>query len=259
MWILSVLSITCALIGLWQIRTGTIPFIEYKWWALANGYNYLPTAYLGQHTLLGPFLVVGMACCLFLGRPALAAINGIVILQCDSSFTYLSMGVVLFIWIAYRFSPYISVSLGALAAAYMLIAPGGYMTDHGRIPAWKQTYKQIEQAPALGYGGGSFRHLFEQPPAHQAMHGTYKQAHNEFLQVTFEYGVVGLLVLLYMIMCFYGKAILMGAESEYICMAAIVTALLVNSIGNFPFHIVPTGIAGLWAFYYVTKEDVSYG
>jgi len=60
----------------------------------------------------------------------------------------------------------------------------------GRIVIWKGTVRMIRDAPVLGHGGGSFRLLdsryVQLPPNVAAVH-----AHNDYLHVASEYGILG--------------------------------------------------------------------
>jgi O-antigen ligase len=60
----------------------------------------------------------------------------------------------------------------------------------GRIEVWRGTVRMIASAPVFGHGGGSFRQLdslyVALPPNVAAVH-----AHNDYLHVAAEYGVVG--------------------------------------------------------------------
>ncbi len=70
-----------------------------------------------------------------------------------------------------------------------------------RIRIWKHTFSLIQEAPLLGYGSGDWKiEILRFPLAFtQAEDGMifYQRAHNDFLQIMAENGILGLLLLLF--------------------------------------------------------------
>jgi O-antigen ligase len=88
---------------------------------------------------------------------------------------------------------------GVLARYASLLDPGYLEQD--RIPIWRDTWKMICAHPWFGQGAGSFQWAF---PAYETLEPDRPAvfAHNDYLQVLAEYGVVGLgLVVWLLISC----------------------------------------------------------
>jgi O-antigen ligase len=88
---------------------------------------------------------------------------------------------------------------GLLARYAGLMEPGYFEQD--RIPIWRDAWKMICTHPWFGQGAGSFQWAF---PAYETMEPDRPAvfAHNDYLQILAEYGIVGLgLVLGLLISC----------------------------------------------------------
>ncbi len=71
----------------------------------------------------------------------------------------------------------------------------GELPDKPRLDVDLYTIDGIRSSPVLGYGGGSYQSAF--PQFRQAdVHNHYDHAHNDFLELLFEYGAIGGLLLL---------------------------------------------------------------
>ena len=138
------------------------------------------------------------------------------------------------------------VPLAALAYVLLIDAPG-----MERLGVWKNGLKAWLQHPWLGSGIGHWKIVFCKP----MVTGTvWKTAHNEFLQMLFEMGIIfPVIVFGYLVRCFrrYRPHCWMSATGLII--------VIINSAGNFPFHIAITAmIAILWmAIFDVQVREIS--
>ncbi len=64
-----------------------------------------------------------------------------------------------------------------------------------RLLMWRDSLAIIRDAPWFGHGGGSFRWIYEHYKTH-SLQNWFRYAHNEYLQVAVEYGIVGLVLFL---------------------------------------------------------------
>src|SRR5262249_29150662 len=133
-----------------------------------------------------------------------------------------------------------------------------------RFTIWTATVHMIKDQPLLGHGLGSHAALFfdyrradikrgvnTEPLAEVAV-----EAHNEYLQIAAETGLIGLLLFL-MVVAIYVRTQWRGiarqpdpaasetAESKEqrtvaIGSLAVLAAVLINCLANFPFHIAAT-------------------
>jgi tetratricopeptide (TPR) repeat protein len=63
-----------------------------------------------------------------------------------------------------------------------------------RLMMWKDTVAMIKDQPVLGHGPGSYRWLYDHYKSHK-LHFWFRYAHNEYLHILAEYGVVGFALL----------------------------------------------------------------
>jgi O-antigen ligase/predicted TPR repeat methyltransferase len=113
----------------------------------------------------------------------------------------------------------------------------------GRYTIWRATLPMIRDHPVFGTGPGSWQwvHLKYRDPQFQ-MHTDY--AHHDVLQLTSDYGVVGLLLVAGMFGCFFWHAARMSrlthnADQRALAVgsAAAATAILTHSLCDFNMHI----------------------
>jgi len=284
--ILEFVGILCAIHGFIQI-SGFDVLTGYKEWA-----DIRPLSMFGQHTLYGPFAVACFSVSLFYRNWFRAIILIIPVILIQSSFTFLSLGVVLTIW-AYAnlntkwfWGIVISVSL-ILAGSIPLWKNSDILNDKGRFSLWGFSLSLANNRPIFGYGFGSYKTIFplfqnkslrEKNGIQDSLisdraksfiseterlgkqEGTFYSAHNEYLQVYFEMGAVGVLCVLSFIFSFISafRRVLKTTEA-WICFS-IFFLFAANSIGNFPMHLVPQSLLPLWAYCFIIKmKGASHG
>ena len=121
-----------------------------------------------------------------------------------------------------------------------------------RIATWKFTINLIKDHPLLGSGIGTFKYnslayqakFFDQGD-NRALYpyGFADRAHNEYLQLWAELGIIGLIIFIWLIFAYfnYGLKILKREKDRYkqgiiIGLMGSVTAFLVDSLLWFPLH-----------------------
>src|SRR5665648_506546 len=127
-----------------------------------------------------------------------------------------------------------------------------------RLLIWQSTINMIKDRPLFGLGLGTFplyylnyqADFLQKNPNYFKFSGKAGEAHNEYLQLGAETGIIGLLVFMLIIVIFYktnfklikkiktinGKIIVIGMLSG-------VTVTLIHSIFSFPFHVPAVGAA----------------
>jgi|GEM_PF-1508155 len=111
--------------------------------------------------------------------------------------------------------------------------------EHGRWPIWKATLAMIGDAPIFGHGWGTFEALL--PGYRPEPTGFfYDHAHNEYLEVMAESGIVGLSVLAWMIFLFFRRAVttlsarLKPTErTTLFWLTVAITSVLIHSAADF--------------------------
>jgi len=127
-----------------------------------------------------------------------------------------------------------------------------------RLLIWQSTLDMIKEKPLLGFGLGTFplhylnyqAEILQRIPDYLNFVGKAGEAHNEYLQIWAEMGIIGLLSFLLIFMIFYktkvnlikkigtinGKIIIIGLISG-------IMVTLIHSIFSFPFHVPAVGAA----------------
>jgi O-antigen ligase/Tfp pilus assembly protein PilF len=127
-----------------------------------------------------------------------------------------------------------------------------------------QSYSKSISGWLIGNGFGSFKHFFPYQEAETFSDNnqetftavTFRQAHNDWLQVISELGIIGLVLLLFLVYRYF-KSILMAIRREVwqsedgemngdhillIGIGAAIVAQLMASIPDFPFHRIETAL-----------------
>ena len=188
-----------------------------------------PPVFFGQHTLYGPFAVACFASALFHGRHIRAALLATPLILIYSSFTFLALGVVLFLFALRHFGRYAVfgfVAAALLFFAYSKINPDAeVLNDNGRFRVWSLVKRVADRHAIVGHGANSFRVIFPilqsrelraangiKPDEAQTQEardwfrdadfvrdqwGVFLHPHSEPLSVYFEFGLIGLILALW--------------------------------------------------------------
>lgn len=114
-----------------------------------------------------------------------------------------------------------------------------YFQDTHRLKVWEKSIAIWKDRPLTGYGLGSFRTTFMGKSPEFQKDGYWAQAHNEYLQILYEEGIIGLGIIIALMFT--------TALSFYRTRKGLIpfTALIVGafvSIFSFPFHTAMGGI-----------------
>ena len=171
-------------------------------------------------------------------RPIFWVLPLTVLLFSNSTMPVITSAVAILAMYSYRTKNYKVIYFGAIAlflAAASLIAglipAGSYFSDSHRLTAWKLLWKKIG-FQLYGLGFGYVPDVFSKIKVPGVGNGRFYSMHNEWIEL---YAIGGLLAVgvgIYLILpVFKNKG---NAEIN-----ACLIALLVNSLGNFTFHIAP--------------------
>jgi hypothetical protein len=154
------------------------------------------------------------------------------VLLSESRTGFLALVAVGITWSANR---YLSVFLAIFVAAFVFIKPMDFLGYRWQI--WQSAYAGLTW---FGRGAGSY--VITSPEFSgfhsEIMPNREEDAHNEFLQLAYQYGLGALLLLPVLIIVLVGPAI----SERYVLYAFCLIALL-----NFPLEVPPTGFLGLFA------------
>jgi exopolysaccharide production protein ExoQ len=124
----------------------------------------------------------------------------------------------------------------ALSSEKVLAALGKSPDLTGRLDIWSAVVRLIEQRPVVGWGWISYWHPWVAPFQNLAERRgvIYLQAHNAFLDVTLQLGVIGLVIFLFFIAAVVvraTRATKRGGASALVALL-ILTALLVQALAE---------------------------
>ena len=111
-----------------------------------------------------------------------------------------------------------------------------------RMTVWTIALWKTQRWPywLIGHGGDSFHHDGRTWIYNHKLHEEYKEAHNDYVEFLYEYGVLGVVALVW-----YGYSLHAGL-SLHDPVTGAMAALLMASFGNFPVRVAPiVGLAAL--------------
>lgn len=239
--------------------------------------NHLPIAFLRQHTLLGAFLAP--VACLALGMRRYKCFLFMlpILFLAHSYFTILALcaGCAVIAldrsWGLRFLLSLIPASVLGVVGVYLLRPQTFY--SHGRLDVWQQTISWWwHHARWVGSGGGSFRVLF--PPALDRsgnlisgtgiqdpalyQHGAFWQAHNDYIQALFEFGLLGFVIVLLPTLLTAITAFWRGFQWKdkpgfVLGCQAMLAGFMANALGNFPWQLAPHYLFALTALAVTVK------
>lgn len=143
-----------------------------------------------------------------------------------------------------------------------------------RIAIWKFTVLMIKDHPLLGSGIGTYKYntlkyqaeFFKQGENRSLYpHGFADKAHNEYLQLWAEIGIVGLGIFIWLIISYFscGIKILRKIKDEYkqgiiIGLMGSVVAVLIDGLFGFPLHL-PATVILFWLVLALTIATIKIG
>ena len=134
------------------------------------------------------------------------------------------------------------IGLKPVGERFQFLAQPGYLTAEGRLTIWKDTWQLVRQRPLLGWGPGTFPSLYPTVRT-EPSDLRWMEAHNDYLQLLAELGVIGLLLFLVPMAALWRSLArqawredgLTGAMEAAI--AASMAGLLVHSLTDFHLYV----------------------
>lgn len=234
-----------------------------------------PIAFLGQQTKFGAFAALISTLCLALCWYPCAVFAGFCALITGSSFTYLSLGVGILVVLRHKIglrTTLVLASAGVLALGVLYLAKPDMdaFAGNGRLNVWKETIACAKERPLIGFGPGGFHTVFDSHCENwrtRERYGKFAQAHNDYLQVLFDGGRIGvacLVIVLFGIFLAYWQTWIKDRhirefnrswDRDYLkcfidkksvhAAQGILAALMANAVGNFPWQLSPHYVLGL--------------
>jgi O-antigen ligase len=228
----------------------------------------LPIGLLGQTTKYGAFMAICFGIAVAYDFWLLSLFIGIMALTSMSSMTFAAMLAVLIVRSR-------RMKYGTSISRYLVLIPGGVLLfgfflrpeanvffSHGRTEIWMATIKAWWNGRRLfGFGPGSFDVLFASNWQPESTHGIgiFNRAHNDYIQLIFEFGIPGILLIVGLIVCllaYYWTFLKYPrkAKKSQIAAECAFTAIAVNALANFPFQLAPHYLIGMMSLCILLKS-----
>jgi len=156
--------------------------------------------------------------------------------------TKVSAGILAFV-VAYLFWLYHNNKRNFKIALYIVMVTGFtllmtgkmsyYLQDTHRFKVWAKALEICKELPLTGHGIGSFRDLFYRRALEFSHDGHWAQAHNEWIQVYFEQGLIGLGIILGLV---WTAVLSFVRHRRGVIPLASLMALAVTATFGFPMH-----------------------
>lgn len=212
-----------------------------------------PLAFLGQQTLLGPYLIASLAPCLWGRKWIYSTPITICILFTKSSMTYGALCVLYTMWFWHFFGLRTTIKivvLGLLGVLgfYLYEPTNDIFYENHRLEVWAHAVDAWKENIIFGGGPAFWQGIWQPQKVGTVLGGLVPlRIHNEYLELLCQYGLVGLAILLGLL-----RELWKNFKPSWPC--ALIVALMANAIGNFPFHLIPTSLLFMVAWLY-TKSD----
>ena len=200
----------------------------------------MPLGTQGQPTFLGPFLVACLAPALWKKKYELCLFMLVPIIGTLSTMTYASLACLLFLYSLTLFNKKTLIMGYSVAAIILTLFAFNYkksefLSTNYRIPVWGLALKNISI-----FGGGPDYWTGTVSFSKEAKAATWnglrpERIHSEPLEVLVDFGWVGFLICLYALYEFF-RRFKLSWEHATVC------SILVNSLANFPLHIVSISV-----------------
>jgi O-antigen ligase len=163
---------------------------------------------LGQPTLLAPFLAMIIPICLYLKKYWFAGIIGIALLLTKSQVAIGAL-IISLIFLQTLENKKTAIRISILSLIFLFLGVTAYfqnpkiksfVVDSGRFTQWTQIAKDINSPviptlkqtyPYTGKGLGSFKYIY-----HIKNNNTWHEAHNDYLEILYNTGLIGLFLFL---------------------------------------------------------------
>lgn len=215
--------------------------------------------FLGQHTLLGAWMAA--LAWFWFGKKEwwLFGLCSLLAFSTGSLFTIAGWGsapLALLFWRRHRARwPALALGFTLLAAAFLYSVaqgPDGVFSAQGRYSVWRLTLSAALLEPWFGYGLDSYHREFH--AYHQGLRQMpWWQAHNEYLELFFGGGLVGLVLGVSLVVALLRRRNDRLGREEPWFLALVV--LLTNSIGSFPLHIAPMALLAAMAYMQLARRE----
>jgi len=149
-------------------------------------------------------------------------------------------------------SAFVVLSPGRLVSRFAELAANEEISTDTRRLIWAETVPMIAAYPAFGCGLGGFESTFHKYQLTAPL-ATINFAHNDYLQLLAELGMVGFLIAAVLMIAIYAKAVrgvirIPDPNGRYLALACLgsLTAILLHSMADFNLYIPANAMVVAW-------------
>lgn len=211
---------------------------------------------LGQPTLCAPFLVMCLPFMLNTEKRVMAVITMFGVFLSGSAVAIMSMASIFILFLLYKLKNHRTLlCAGAMFGALYLLCSFvwfkrlDFFCDNGRFAIWEKTLEDFAQSlnsVFTGAGVGSYKFLFALKNGN-----TWFQAHNDYLQLLFTCGIIGVF-LVGMFLKTMAEKTLKTLNQETFTLSLAFISVLICACGTFVFQL------GVYQFYSVIILGMIY-
>jgi len=212
--------------------------------------------FIGHATLVSPYIAMIIPLALYLRKYIISTIMIVAVVLTNSAVAITAMIISLITYLIlskrkeYKIIGFIALAIVMLSLGSIKIYKSQYMTANyltsrasGRFGAWQNILKDFTSSPigktkkftVTGFGPGSFEYAYS-----VRNDNLWVQAHNEALEVLYNFGIVGLFLLIMALYHTFNYAYIWGYGEIPIALTGSLICILLCSLGTFSFHIAPT-------------------
>ena len=130
---------------------------------------------------------------------------------------------------------------------------GSFFSDNERFLVWQKTIEMLGDNYLLGKGVGYFYDFF--PSALMSVNGQYfRQAHNEFLQGYFTFGIIGVFIMICLLSPYIAACIREKADTNILFL--ITMSFFIISMVSLPFHISGLALIFILSYGYLNRSQI---
>ncbi len=144
--------------------------------------------------------------------------------------------------------------LACSGGTILLFDKSGFFTSNHRIELWKMAFEGFRQKAITGFGLGSFAlNKFETG----GIVSVWRHAHNEYFQIAFELGLIGLFLLLWVVYSAIKDGWLIHSKENGILLFTMLIGFLALSLFTFTMHLWQISVLGMFIYsaIYVIKNN----
>lgn len=201
---------------------------------------------LGNPTIVSPFIAMLIPLAIKRKRWGFVATKIVSLILACSMVALVSLIVIAFVYLAYtnwKIALVVALLFSATLGIGYVAKPSvrAKLNDNGRFGMWVKILKDVKQTKLsklrgnyalTGHGVGSFKHIFS-----TTRKNNFHQAHNEYLEILFNHGILGLGLLLMYLFVF----IKMNIPADKHLMASFI-CICFCAVGTFVWHIAPISL-----------------